>query len=80
LLAATLYQGKTDRNQNLSGERTANSIIAKVNSCFRFMYVKANCMSAETRRTLSLALIQCHFDYSCYSWYGGISQTLKNKS
>jgi hypothetical protein len=43
------------------------------------MYRKANCLYAETRKTLSMILIQCHFDYSCSSWYTGISQALKNK-
>ena len=42
------------------------------------MYRKANCLSSETRKTLSMALIQCHFDYSCSSWYAGVSQKLKN--
>jgi len=26
-----------------------------------------------------MALIQCHFDYTCYSWHAGISRALKNK-
>ena len=43
------------------------------------MYRKASCLSTETRKTLTTALIQCHFDYSCSSWYAGVSQTLKNK-
>ena len=44
-------------------ERSANNtIIKKVNSCLRFMYVKANYLSSESR---SMALIPCHFDYSC---------------
>jgi len=43
------------------------------------MYRKANCLYAETRRTLRAALIQCHFDYSCSSWYASISQALKSK-
>jgi hypothetical protein len=29
--------------------------------------------------SLSIALVQRHFDYSCFSWYAGISQALKNK-
>ena len=66
--------------KNLSGEKTANSIIKKVNSRLRFMYRKANCLSAETRKTLSMALIQCHFDYSCSSWYAGITRALKNQT
>ena len=68
-----------DLDQNLSGETTANSIIKKINSRLRFMYRKANCLSVATRKTLSMALIQCHFDYSCSSWYAGTSQALKNK-
>lgn len=68
-----------DIDQNLSGEITVNSIIKKVNSRLKFMYRKANCLSTETRKTLTTALIQCHFDYSCSSWYAGVSQTLKNK-
>lgn len=68
-----------DIDQNLSGEITVNSIIKKVNSRLKFMYRKARCLSTETRKTLTTALIQCHFDYSCSSWYAGVSQTLKNK-
>lgn len=68
-----------DIDQQLSGEITVNSIIKKVNARLKFMYRKANCLSLETRKILTTALIQCHFDYSCSSWYAGISQTLKNK-
>jgi len=45
--------------------KEANTIIKQVNSRLRFMYGKANCLSSETRSTLSMALIPCHFDYSC---------------
>ena len=31
-----------------------------------------HCLSSETIRTWSMALIQCHADYSCSSWYVGI--------
>ena len=31
------------------------------------------------RKTFCSALIQCHFDYSCSSWYPGINKTLKDK-
>lgn len=43
------------------------------------MYRKGNCISAETQKTLSMALIQCHFDYLWYSWHADMSQALKNK-
>ena len=68
-----------DIDQHLSSETTVNSIIKKVNSRLKFMYRKAQCLSTDTRKTLSSALIQCHFDYSCSSWFSGVSQTLKNK-
>jgi len=40
---------------------------------------KTNFLSSETRRTLSMALVQCHFDYSCSSWYAVIYQALKKQ-
>ena len=50
-----------------------NSIIGKENS--------RNCknLNSSTRLTLSTALIQSYFDYSCSSWYGGLNKTLKQK-
>ena len=33
----------------------------------------------STRRTLSSALILCHFDYSCSAWYSGLNKLLKSK-
>ena len=41
----------------------------------RFININANFLPSET----SNALFQYHFDYSCSSWYAGISQTFKNK-
>ena len=49
-------------NQSLSGE--VNNIIKKVNSRLKFLYRQANCLSETSRKTLSMALIQCHVDYS----------------
>ena len=59
-------------DQSLSGEVIVNNIIKKVNSRLKFlywMYRQANCLSETSRKTLSMALVQCHFDYSCSSWY-----------
>jgi len=63
----------------LTGERTANTIIKLFNSRLRFMYRKEKCLSSETRRILSMTLMQCPFDYSYSFWYAGISQASKNK-
>ena len=36
-------------------------------------------LNFSARKTLSSALIQCHFDYACSSWYPGINKNLKDK-
>ena len=36
-------------------------------------------LNFQCRKTLCSALIQCHFDYSCSSWYPGINKGLKDK-
>ena len=35
-------------------------------------------LNFSIRKTLCTALIQCHYDYSCSSWYPGIGKTLKD--
>ena len=62
----------TKLDQNLSGKTTANSVISKCNSRLKFLYRKANYFDFTTRRNLAMALIQCHFDYACSAWYGGL--------
>ena len=63
----------------LSGEIVVNSIISKVNARLKFLYRQSNCLSAKTRKNLCSALILCHFDYSCSSWYAGLNKGLKRK-
>ena len=36
-------------------------------------------MNAKTRKTLSSALIMCHFHYACSVWYSGLNKKLRNK-
>ena len=36
-------------------------------------------LNLEVRKTLSTALVQCSFDYSCCSWYPGINETFRKK-
>ena len=36
-------------------------------------------LNFSSRKTLCSALIQCHFDYTCSSWYPGINKGLKEK-
>ena len=63
----------------LSGEAIANGIIQKVNSRFKYLYRQCSFLDGKLRKTLCSALIQCHLDYSCSSWYSGLSTTLKKK-
>ena len=56
-----------------------NSIISKVNARFKFLYRQSNSLSERTRKNLCSALILCHFDYSCSSWYAGLNKGLKRK-
>ena len=55
------------------------SIIGKVNSRLKFLYRNCRSLNSSTRLTLSTALIQCYFDYSCSSWFGGLNKSLKHK-
>ena len=36
-------------------------------------------LNFKCRKTLCSSLIQCHFDYSCSSWFPGVNKTLKDK-
>ena len=56
-----------------------NSIISEVKACLKFLYRQSNRLSAKTRKNLCSALILCHFDYSCSSWYAGLNKGLKRK-
>ena len=63
----------------LSGEGIATSIIKKAGDRLKFLYRQANFLNEKSRKTLCSALIQCHFDYACSSWYSALSVRLKNK-
>ena len=66
-----------DIDHNLTGERAP--LLKRLILVWDICIEKANCLSSETRKTWSMALIQCHVDYFCSSWYAGISQVLKYK-
>jgi hypothetical protein len=66
-----------DIDHNVSGERAP--LLKRLILVWDICIEKANCLSSETRKTWSMALIQCHVDYFCSPWYAGISQVLKYK-
>ena len=66
-------------DNTLSGETIVNNIVSKVNSRLKFLYRQARFLDFKTRKYLCSALIQCHLDYSCSSWYPNLNRCLKNK-
>ena len=66
-------------DENMSGDSIVKEIIKKANTRLKFLYRNKNLLNFQCRKTLCSALIQCHFDYSCSSWYPGINKGLKDK-
>ena len=66
-------------DQFLSGDIIVNSILQKANARLKFLYRNAKCLSEHSRKTLCMALIQCHFDYACSAWFNNVNKTLQNK-
>jgi len=75
---AVKYLGVSIDNK-LSGENIVNNIVSKVNSRLKFMYRNAKSLDTRTRKYLCSALIQCHIDYACSSWYPSLNKGLKDK-
>ena len=36
-------------------------------------------LAAALVQSVAAALVQCHFDYACSSWYSGLTKKTKNK-
>ena len=51
----------------------------KGNFRLKFLRKQAKCLNLASKRLLSSALIQCHMDYACSSWYHGLQKNLKHK-
>ena len=56
-----------------------DGIIKKANQRLKFLYRHKSCLSLLSRKSLCNALIQCHIDYACTSWYESLSVKLKKK-
>ena len=72
------YLGLTLDDQ-LTGEAIVNSIVQKVNGRLKFLYRQCNFLEEKLRKSICSALIQCHIDYACSSWYSGLNKQLKKK-
>lgn len=66
-------------DNKLSSESMALKTISKINQKVKFLARLYSFLDKSTLLILAGALIQCHFDYACTSWYTGITKALKNK-
>ena len=65
-------------DQSLTGERLIDKIICKLNAKLKFLHRQTKNVNMKTKKILTSALILCHFDYACSSWFSGL--TKKHKS
>ena len=68
-----------DLEQTLSVKLILENILKKGNSRLKFFIRQAKCLNLASKRLLSSALIQCHMDYACSSWYHGLQKNQKHK-
>ncbi|CAL4122815.1 unnamed protein product [Meganyctiphanes norvegica] len=66
-------------DNDLTGKSFVNDIIQRANSRLIFVYRCKEMLNFESRKTLCSDLIQCHFDYSCFSWYPGVGKGIANQ-
>ena len=72
------YLGVT-LDQCLSGDNMFNSIMSKVNGRLKFLYRHSQYFNQKLRKNLCSAIIQCHIDYCCTSWFSGLTSTKQKK-
>ena len=56
-----------------------NNIVQKINARLKFLYRQCSFLEEKLRRSVCLALIECHLEYACSSWYSGLNRNLKQK-
>lgn len=66
------YSG-IDIDHNFLMTEQSTPLLKQVNYRMIFMNRKTNVLSPETKRTLSMTLMQCNFDYSYSYWNAGVS-------
>ena len=62
----------------LSGELMGNKVLKKCNTRLKYLFRKSKFLTSHSRHLLASALVQCHLDYACASWYSGLSMRTKN--
>ena len=56
-------------SQSQTGERVAEKIICNSNAKLKFLYRQTKNVNMKTKQLPKSALILCHFDYACSSWF-----------
>jgi len=68
-----------DLDQSLSGDHIVDKVVNKSNAKIKFLYRQARNVNLETKKLLTSALIQCHYDYAASSWYSGLTKRNKRR-
>ena len=63
----------------ISGDIMVNSIIKKATGKLKFLYRHSQYLNQKLRKNLCSALIQCHLDYCCTSWFAGLNKSYQHK-
>ena len=66
-------------NGTLSSQEIVDSVLTKCNSRLKFMYRFKDTLDIKTKKLLTSALIQCHFDFASTAWYFSLSKHLKTR-
>ena len=66
-------------DSTLSGDKIVDSILTKCHSRLKFLYRYKDILSVKTKKVLTSALIQSHFDYASTAWYSALTKHLKSK-
>ena len=66
-------------NANLNGTEHVGNVLQTCNGRLAFLYRNSAFLDFQSRRILCSSLIQPYIDYSCSSWYGGITVSLKKR-
>ena len=64
---------------SLSSSNHVNNVLKTCIGRLSFLYRNRNFLDFHCRKTLCTALIQPYLDYSCSSWYEGLTVSLKQK-
>ena len=66
-------------DQHLSGQAMVECILKKATGRLKFLYRHSSYFNQKLRKNLCSALLQCHLDYCCTSWFQGLSKHHQQK-